>query len=156
LVGKAAGADIRKMKAVVFNSSGDSVTAVLGGHVDVMIAAAQLAVGHVQGGKLRMIAVASERRLSGSLSEVPTWKELGVDAVVSNWRGVIGPKGMSSEQVDYWRHALERTVATAKWRAESARNLWEGKFRGGEDARKFLDADHTVIRAMLTELGLAK
>ena len=154
LVGKAANADVRKIKSVVFNSSGESVTAVMGGHVDVMVAAAQLAVQHAQSGKLRVIASASAQRLPGILSEVPTWKEMGVDAVVANWRGVIGPKDMKPEQIAYWTRALERAVDSNEWKVEAARTFKEGLFLQGREAKAFLDADNAKTKLMLTELGM--
>lgn len=154
LVGKAANADVRKIKAVVFNSSGESVTAVMGGHVDVMVAAAQLAVQQAQSGKLRVIASASAQRLPGILSEVPTWKEMGVDAVVANWRGVIGPRDMKPEQVAFWTRALERTVDSNEWKVEAARTFKEGLFLQGREAKAFLDADNAKTKLMLTELGM--
>ena len=156
LVGKAAGADIKKMKAVVFNSSGESVTAVMGGHVDVMTAAAQLVVQHSQTGKLRIVASASSERLPGALSAVPTWKELGVDAVVSNWRGVFGPRDMSPEQVSYWVNALQKTVKSPEWQEELSRNLMVSTFYHGLEAKKFLDSDYANTKLMLTELGMTK
>ncbi|HEV7392240.1 MAG TPA: tripartite tricarboxylate transporter substrate binding protein [Burkholderiales bacterium] len=153
---KAAGGDVRKMKAVVFNSSGDSVTALLGGHVDVVPAAASLVLPHVQSGRLRLIAVATPQRLGAALAEVPTWKEINVDAVAPNWRGVIGPKGMTPEQVAYWENVFARTVKTPEWKSEVATNVWEDVFLIGRDARKYLDADNATVKAMLSELGLAK
>jgi len=156
LVGKAAGADVRKIKAVVFNSSGESVTAVMGGHVDVMVAAAQLAVQHAQTGKLRVIATASAQRLPGILAEVPTWKEMGVDAVVANWRGVIGPRDMKPEQVAYWARAFERAVESAEWKTEAERTFKERLFLQGAEAKSFFDADNANTRTMLTEFGMIK
>jgi putative tricarboxylic transport membrane protein len=152
---KAVGGDVRKMKAVVLASSGDSVTQVLGGHIDVVTSAATLVLPHAQAGKLRIIAVASPQRLKG-LPDVPTWREQGVDATVPNWRGVIGPRGMSAEQVAYWEQAFARTVKTAEWQAEVAKNLWEDVFMGSREAKRFLDADYALNRSLLAELGLIK
>jgi putative tricarboxylic transport membrane protein len=156
LVAKAAGADIRKIRSVVFNSSGESVTAVLGGHVDVIVAAAQLVVQHSQAGRLKSIAVASAQRLPDRLADVPTWKELGVDAVVPNWRGVIGPRDMKPEQVAYWGRALARAVESAEWKAEAGKAYMESTFFTGPDAKAFLDADHAKTKSILTDLGMAK
>lgn len=155
LVVKAAGGDVRRMKAVVLASSGDSVTQVLGGHIDVVTSAATLVLPHAQAGKLRLLAVASRQRLKG-LPDVPTWKEQGVDATVPNWRGVIGPRNMSPEQVAYWDSAFARTVRTPEWQAEVARNHWEESFMTGREARAFLDGDHGAMKAMMAELGLVK
>jgi len=155
MVVRSAGGDVRRMKAVVLASSGDSVIQVLGGHIDVVTSAATLVLPFAQSGKLRIIAVASPQRLKG-LPDVPAWRELGVDAVVSNWRGVIGPKGMSAEQIAYWEQVFARTVSSAPWQAEVAKSMWEDTAMGSRDARRFLDADFTLNRTLLTELGLVK
>src|SRR3954468_1138563 len=65
LAGKTVGADPKKFRIAVFNSSGESITAVLGGHVDLAITTTGLVGGHVQAGRVRVIAVASEKRLAG-------------------------------------------------------------------------------------------
>lgn len=153
---KTAGGDPRKMKAVVFNSSGDSITALLGGHVDVVPVAASLALPHVQSGKLRLIAVASPQRLSGPLADVPTWKELGVNGAAANWRGVFGPRGLTTQQVAYWEGVFARTVKSPQWTAEMARNAWGDELRVGREAKKYYDADHAAVKAVLGELGLLK
>ncbi len=156
LVVKAAGGDVRKMKSVVLASSGDSVTQVLGGHIDVVTSAATLVLPHAQAGKLRVIAVASPQRMRGALADVPTWKEQGVDAVVSNWRGIIGPRGISAAQVAYWEQVFARTVKTSEWQTEAARSLWDESYLASRDMRNFMDGDNAATKAILTELGLAK
>ncbi len=80
-VASAFGTDIRKLKVVVFNSSGETVTAVLGGHVDVAATVVSTALPHHQSGKIRILAVSADRRLAGALPQVPTWTELGVKSV---------------------------------------------------------------------------
>jgi hypothetical protein len=72
---KAAGVAIDKLTIAPFRSSGESVTALLGGHVDVVSATAPVIVPHVQAGKLRILASASAQRGSGPLAEVKTWRE---------------------------------------------------------------------------------
>jgi putative tricarboxylic transport membrane protein len=156
LVLKSAGGDVRKMKAVVLNSSGDSVTAVLGGHIDVVISAASLALPFAQAGKLRIIAVASPQRVAGPLADVPTWREQGVDTVAINWRGVMGPKGMTRGQVSYWEDVIAKTVKSNDWQGLITKNVWDDAFMGSRECRKFLDADYAATRAILIELGLAR
>lgn len=153
---KSVGGDVRRMKAVVLNSSGDSVTQVLGGHIDVVTSSATLVLPHAQAGKLRMLAVASAQRMKGPLTEVPTWKEQGVDANVPNWRAIIGPRGMTPEQIAYWEQVFARTVKTREWQSEMTRNLWEDIYAGGTETRRFLDTENGSTKSILTELGLAK
>jgi len=73
---KSVGANVRQMKVVVFNGSGEAVTALLGGHVDVITISASPVLQHLTAGKVRILAVSANQRLPGLLSSVPTWKEL--------------------------------------------------------------------------------
>ena len=102
LVGKSAGADSKRFKIAVFNSSGESITAVIGGHIDLAITTAGLVGPQVQAGRLRVLAVASGERLSGPLAQAPTWREQGVDVVFSSWRALIGARGISAAEIAYW------------------------------------------------------
>ena len=62
---KAAGIDIKRMKVVAFKSSGQSLTAVLGGHVDVAASTFSALLPHVTSGALRIIGVSSPQRMTG-------------------------------------------------------------------------------------------
>ncbi len=106
MVLKAAGVDLKKVKFVSFKGAAETTIAVLGGHVGVVMATPTSAWKHVQAGKLRMLAVTAPKRLGGEIASVPTWKELGVNAVSANWRSVVGPKGLSAAQVRYWDQTL--------------------------------------------------
>lgn len=156
LVAKAAGIDARKLKVVVFKSGGEATTAVLGGHVDVAVAGIPPVTGHVRAGKMRAIAVPAPKRLSGELGNVPTWRESGVDAVFANWRGVIGPKAITSEQVAYWERLLREVVKTDEWKSRLRKFSQEDGYTDAAGAREFLRAEYEVLRSVLTELGFAR
>ena len=71
---KAGGVDIRKMKVIAFKSSGESMTNLLGGHIDVVSSSTPNVVAQLQAGKIRVIAISSAQRMSGVFAAVPTWK----------------------------------------------------------------------------------
>lgn len=156
MVVKAAGSDMRKAKFVVFSSSADSATAVLGGHVDVLATSASTALPHVQAGKLRMLAIAAPKRMSGALAQVPTWRELGVDAVFSNWFAAIGPKRMSDAELAYWSGLFAKLVKTSEWQASLDRYMWENDYLDSKASRKFYEDQNRAVKAILTELGVVK
>ena len=156
LVARAAGGDARKLKTVVFQSGGDAMTAVLGGHVDLVTSAANNVVPHIDAGRLRVIAVSAPRRLGGVLAPVPTWKELGADVLVTNWRLAAGPRGLTAAQVAYWEGAFGRLVQTDEWKKDLDQNAFEDIFMRGEEARRFIKAEYDSFRAVLSELGMAK
>jgi putative tricarboxylic transport membrane protein len=156
LAARSAGIDTRKLKVPVFQSSGDSVTALLGGHIDLHIGSTSQLVKQLEAGKIRLLAVTSEQRLTGPLASIPTWKEQGVAGTFNTWRGVWGPKGMTAEQIAFWDEALERISRDPQWKENLAANQWEGDYRNSRDTLKYLDAQHVELRDVLKELGLAR
>ncbi len=153
---RAEGIDIKSLKNVVFNAGSASLAAMMGGHVDVVPVTAALAVQLAAARQVRLLAVTSAQRLPGALSEVPTWRELGYDAVVSQWRGVVGPKGMSEAQVAYWERTLKRMSEDAAWKQDIAKNFWSAEFMDARTMRQFMERDHAALKVFLGELGLAK
>ena len=153
---KQAGVDIRKLKTVVFNSGGDAMTALLGGHVDASASAPSALLEQIKAGKIRMLAIGAPQRLSGVLAGIPTWKELGVDAGFELWRGLAGPKGMSPAQIRFWDEALGKVVQAEEWRKDLARLEMENVYRNSGDTARYWKLQHDEVRTVLTELGLAK
>lgn len=153
---KAAGGDVGKLKTVVFKSSPETVTALLGGHVEVLVSPASSLLAHVASGKVRVVAVSSPGRLGGALAASPTWRELGIQAVFGNWRGALGAKGLTDAQVSYWGNVFGRLVSTAEWKDYLESNLLAELFLGGKESRKYLDAEYRQVAAIMKDLGLAK
>lgn len=153
---KAAGVDIRKLKVVVFNSAGDSVTAAMGGHVDLTVASAANVASLVKGGRLRGLAVPAQSRLSGDLAAVPTWREQGVGAVFASWRGVMAPKAMTETQIAYWDQVMSRLAKSDEWKEEANKNLWGQHYLSSGDAKSFVESENNTLRTLLQELGLTK
>lgn len=153
---KEAGVDLRKTRNVIFQSAALGITALLGGHVDVVPAGPGTVAGPLQAGQLRLIAVASPKRAPGLFADVPTWQEQGYNVVVSNWRSIIGPKGLSAPQIAYWERALQRIVETDDWKKELDANHHAAEFLGSADTRRMMDADYAKLKAFLTELELVK
>jgi putative tricarboxylic transport membrane protein len=153
---KAAGADIRKLKFVVFSSGPQSLTAAMGRHVDVAVTPVSGAVSLMQGGKVRVIAVSSAQRLPGAFSGVPTWKEQGTDTVFSSFRGVIGPKRMTADQIAYWENVLKKMVEQEEWKRELEKRYWESHFLTSAETVRFLKSQYEQYKVLLGELGLAR
>jgi putative tricarboxylic transport membrane protein len=156
LLMKAFGGSARDLKAVAFKGSAEAVTGLMGGHLSLVTTAGGNVAAHVQSGKLRVVAVSADKRLPGSLSNVPTWKEQGINLVYGGWRSIVGPKGLTPPQVAYWEGALRKASQSAEWKAELERNYWSDDFVTSAQFRKDLDKDYADTKSVLTELGLAK
>ena len=106
-------------------------------------------------GKLRTIGISAPGRLTGLFAGVPTWKEQGVNSVFSNWRGVIGPRGLNAEQIAYWDSVFARLTALDEWKRSLEKNLWLNEYMNSGRTRQYFDAQYQEIKSVLTELGLA-
>jgi len=153
---KAAGVDIKKMKVVAFKSSGESLTAVLGGHIEVAAATFAAVLPHVTAGRMRILGVSAPQRMGGALAAIPTWKEQGANAVFDSWRGVVGTKGISEAQVKYWEAAFLALSQTEEWKADIEKNYRVNHFLNGRDSNAYWDAQYKELEEGLAELGLAK
>jgi len=153
---RAAGGNPAKLKVVVFKSSSEATTAVLGGHVDLAIVAASSRRKLVESGKMRALAVASPQRLSGPYATVPTWKELGVDVVSAFWVGIMGPRGLSRAQIDFWDQTFATLARSKEWKSYLDRFSLEDTYEGAKGSSEFLEKQYKEYKEVLTDLGLAK
>ena len=127
---KNAGVDIRKMRNVTFNSGALAITAMLGGHVDVVPVSMGLWTSHMKTGAVRVIAVSSAERLPGFFSAIPTWREQGGNMVLLNWRGIFGPRGISQAQIAYWESIFQRFIDTPAWGSRDGHAQCCPRFQG--------------------------
>lgn len=151
-----AGIDMKPMKLVAFNDSSAAVTALLGGHIDVVSTSNVILAPHVAEGRLRAIAISSPKRISGTYGNTPTWPELGQKGVFENWRGVIGAKGITREQTAFWENVLRRVAQSDDFKQYAEKNQWVSEFKGASEARAFMKAAYGELKPAMTFLGLAK
>lgn len=151
-----AGADTKRLKAVVFQGGGEAMTALLGGHVDLIASAANNVVPHIAAGKIRVLGITAPHRLAGPLAAVPTWREQGAEVTTNNWRMVAGGKSLSAAQIAYWEDVLRRATETEEWKADLQRNGFENLFMTHEPALAFLKSQNEALRRALADIGMAK
>jgi putative tricarboxylic transport membrane protein len=152
---KLAGGDARKLKIVTFSGSAESVTNLLGGHIQAISSSVDALVPHQKSGAMRILGVATAKR-AASLPGVPTFREQGYDLVFGNWTAIMGPKGLAPAQIAYWEDLLERTFRHPAWQGMIEADALEADFRKSQPMRELLARDDELERRMLTELGMVK
>ncbi|WP_372610960.1 Bug family tripartite tricarboxylate transporter substrate binding protein [Halomonas sp.] len=105
-----------------YNNGGEALTQVIGGHVDAFTGDISEAQGFMESGDLRVLAVLSEERLPGDLSEIPTAREQGIDALGPNWRGFYMPADISDDAKAYWTEAMDTIYASEEWQSVMTQN----------------------------------
>jgi tripartite-type tricarboxylate transporter receptor subunit TctC len=92
---------------VGFTGGGESITALLGGHVDLAAIALPAAKAQLDAGKIRIIAFFSKQR-HPLYPDVPTAYEKGFkQTLVDTGVGVVGPKGLPAEVIKKWDQAVQ-------------------------------------------------
>ncbi|MEC0177743.1 tripartite tricarboxylate transporter substrate binding protein [Paenibacillus favisporus] len=150
------GIDPKSVKYVSYDGGGEAITALLGGNADVLGTDASSLDQYLKAGKIKVLGVAAPERLGGSLKDVPTMKEQGIDAEFLIWRGIFGPKEMSAEAKSYWDQAIQKMTETKEWAAEMTANNWESDYKNSDDFKAFLAQQNDQLKEMLTALGMQK
>lgn len=155
-VAKAAGVDPAKLVYVAFSGGGEAMTTLLGGNVSFVSTGVGEALGQLQAGTVRALAVTSPERRSGVLASVPTVKEAGINVTYEVWRGVFGTSGMTKEAQDYWVKTLKKMTTTASWKDSLDKMQWVDAFADSAAFTKFLADENTSYATLMKDLGLAK
>ena len=142
-----------RLNYVPFKGGGEVMTNLLGGHIDVASANPAEVLDHVQAGQIRVLAAASERRLA-SLPQVPTLRESGIDVVVTQWRGVVAPKGLPPEAQTALVTAFKRVSESKAWERYLRENNLTPLYLSPEAFSRYLDAEAEKMLRILGEMGL--
>ncbi|WP_299086793.1 tripartite tricarboxylate transporter substrate binding protein [uncultured Metabacillus sp.] len=150
------GIDPKAVKYVSYDGGGEAVAALLGGNADIIATDASTIGEYVKSGKVRVLAVSSTERLGEELAEVPTFKEAGIDAEFTIWRGVFAAKDMKEVELAYWEKTLKELSENEAWVKELETNGWESAYKNAADFKTFLDDQNVVVQELLTALEMEK
>ncbi len=108
----------------------------------------------IKAGRLRALAISSEKRLPGV--DIPTLKEQGIDVALTNWRAVFAPPGITAAQKAELVAVIEKTVKTRTWQDTLKQREWIDQYLSGDAFQKFLDAEQVRIQKIIDNLGLSQ
>jgi tripartite-type tricarboxylate transporter receptor subunit TctC len=147
-------ADVR-MKWVSFDGGAAAVAAALGGHVDAAHTNPGGVMGHVQAGKMRILGVASEKRLD-VLPDVPTYRDQGMDLVLFQWRGVAMKAGAPREVSGKLIETINQAAATPEFKKYMVNTNQFPIELTGNAANAYVLKEIQTSANRLKELGLLK
>jgi tripartite-type tricarboxylate transporter receptor subunit TctC len=141
-----------KMRHIPTPGGGPALTALLGGHVDILFSVPIIAYGQIKSGDLRPLAVTSDKRLS-AYPDVPTLKELGYDVEYYIWCGLFAPQATPKEAIKVLRDAVRQVVATPEFKNAMEKMNTPIDYRDADEFKKFWDADAERLIKILPHIG---
>jgi len=139
---------------ISFPSGGERISALLGGHVDMMVIEPQEAGELIRSGKIRALAQVTDARLP-DFKDIPTLKEAGFDVPnPPQPRGVVGPPGMAPDVLAYYVDLIQRANKSPGWQKFLRDGILEEKVLGPKETSEFLTKTETEVRGILTDSGV--
>ncbi|MEC4720592.1 tripartite tricarboxylate transporter substrate-binding protein [Noviherbaspirillum sp. CPCC 100848] len=120
IIARQAGIHPKKLRFVAFEGGGESITALLAGHVQAVSGDASEAALYAANGGIRVLAVMSDRRLPGVLSGVPTAREQGFEVTWPIVRGFYMGPGVPDAEYRKWVGAFDRMMKEPGFDAQRA------------------------------------
>jgi len=152
MIAREVGVDPSKINYVAFRGGGEATAAILGGNVTIGGSGYSEFAEYISSGKMKALAVTSGTRLKGVA--VPTLKELGINVVIGNWRGVYGAPGITPAQRQTLTDLVLKAVKTKSWVEASEKNSWTPAVLSGPAFEKFVDDDFASLRATMVKSGM--
>jgi len=137
---------------VPFTGAGPAVVALLGGQVEAISTGPSSIMGHVRGGKVRVLASWGDTR-HPALPEVPTLRELGYDAQFSQWTGLFVPAGTPEPVVAKLREAARFAIEDAAFKGALAKVETPVQYLDQPQFRAFWDADARKLADVVKKIG---
>jgi tripartite-type tricarboxylate transporter receptor subunit TctC len=141
---------------VPYAGSAPALLDLVGGRVDASITLPPAAMPHIKAGRLRVLAVATDRRLS-ALPEVPTLAEAGYPVIANGWGGIGAPRGVSNAIVQRLNAEIRSALTFADVRERIASFGGDVRHSTPEEFGKFIkdevDRWGPVIRQAGVSLG---
>jgi len=139
---------------ISFPSGGERVSALLGGHVDMMMIEPSEAGELIRAGKLRAIAQVAEKRIPG-FPDVPTLKEAGFDVPnVPQARGIVAPPGMPAEAVAYYQDLFKKASQSPNYQEYLKSTQLENAYLDSKELGAFLQKYTGEMREILKSAGV--
>jgi len=153
LIIKTLGRNAKDAAYVAFQGGGPANAAILGGQVSAGIAGYSEVEEHINSGKMKIIAVSGNTRIPGV--NAPTIKELGLNVVAANWRGIFAAPGVSAEQKSKITDYITKLNNSTAWKKTLTERKWTNVFLTGDAFQKALNEDIKNTEGVLKDLGLA-
>ena len=144
-----------RMIHVPFQGWAQSSPALLGGHIEAVVAQPGELKGQVDAKRMRVLVNFRPQRLA-SFADVPTAKELGWDVANGVWYMLLAPKGTPAPVIRYLHDAAKAAIEDPKFGADMANRGIDVDYRPGRALHADLWREYKLHTELLRRVGLLK
>jgi len=145
-----------RMRYVPFKSGGEAVTALLGGHVNMIWANPPEFVPQFEAKMVRPVAVAKATRMT-DFPDVPTLKEIGHDVTYFFYRGIMAAQDIPAEAAAFYENMFKRMAESSSWKEKYLKKYsLSPSWMGSKEFAKIVAQNEEGSKEVLKDLGLLK
>jgi tripartite-type tricarboxylate transporter receptor subunit TctC len=144
-----------KLSWVPFGGGMESVTNLLGDTVPVISTSPATVNQYVEAKQIRILAITGDKRMD-HLKEVPTFKELGYDIVMFQYRGFAARKGLPPDAKAKLVDGIRKAIAEPGFKEFMTKNFQPEGFLGPEEFTALARADFDLMGQLLQKLSKTK
>lgn len=145
-----------RFRYIPFKSGGECITALLGGHVNMIWANPPEFVPQWEAKMVRPVAVAKLTRMS-EFPDVPTLKEIGHTVTYFFYRGITAPQGIPAEAAAFYENMFKRLAESSAWKEKYlTKYMLSPGWMGSKEFAKVVAQNEEESKEILKDLGLLK
>jgi putative tricarboxylic transport membrane protein len=145
-----------RMRYVPFKSGGEAVTALLGGHVNMIWANPPEFVPQYEAKMVRPVAVAKATRMA-DFPDVPALKEIGHNVTYFFYRGIMAAQGIPAETVAFYENMFKQLAESSAWKENYLKKYsLSPSWMGSKEFAKVVAQNEEESKDVLKDLGLLK
>ncbi|MDO9210609.1 MAG: tripartite tricarboxylate transporter substrate binding protein [Deltaproteobacteria bacterium] len=153
MIEKAAGV---KFNYIPFKSGGEAMVALLGGNLDMFYPNPGEALAQVEAKKVRILAVASEKRMA-AVPDIPTLRELGINATFQQVRSIAAPKDLAPEAIRFYEELFRKLAESKMWKEKYIQeNMLTWDYKNSAETGKLWEANNEACTRVMKEMGAIK
>jgi tripartite-type tricarboxylate transporter receptor subunit TctC len=143
-----------KIDAVAYKGGVQSIADLMGGHIPMMFSDAQPVMANIKSGKLRALAVTSEKRTPFT-PQLPTLAEEGITGfAAANWWGILFPAGVPQPIVDKVANDLQKVLVRQDVKEKMGEFGIETVWRSPAEFGKFMDYERARWGKLIKEANI--
>jgi tripartite-type tricarboxylate transporter receptor subunit TctC len=142
-----------KLTHVPFKGAGPSITALMGGHVDSLVAELPTLLPYVEGKKFRLLVVGSPER-NPAIPDVPIMKEEGYEQIlIGAWYVWSVPKGVPKDRLQKLHDAFKAAMEAPEYRELYRKLGGVARYMGPQELPAFYEQEDRKLKKLIDYSG---